>query len=163
MGYSRRGITVGTIQNDNAEGIRNLIDSVDDQTAKFLLNSKVSADLTPLQLAAKVGALKVAKLLLANGVDPTIPHRSTSTTPLMFAAREGNPKLVEPLLSQPSVNVNRKDNDGRAALMLASLMGWHEVIEPLIAAGADPNLGDKLGNTPLQLASYYCQQPEFLR
>lgn len=61
--------------------------------------------------------------------------------------------------------INKKDRKGKTALFLASLKGWHHkaninsddpemqvAIKSLVNHGADINLSDKFGNTPLHMS-----------
>ena len=41
---------------------------------------------------------------------------------------------------------------GTTALALATQMGFEEAVEVLLAAGADPNIADESGMTPLDIA-----------
>jgi ankyrin repeat protein len=51
------------------------------------------------------------------------------------------------------VDINSRDPLGRTALMLATQHGRAEVVASLLAHGADPNVPDARGTTPLQAAT----------
>lgn len=75
-----------------------------------------------------------------------------SQTPLMFAAREGCSECV-PLLAAAGGEVDAKDiDDELTPLIMALSNGHYDAAAALINAGADVNLSDKLGRTPLYAA-----------
>jgi ankyrin repeat protein len=75
-----------------------------------------------------------------------------SQTPLMFAAREGCAACV-PLLAKAGAQVDAKDiDDELTPLIMALINGHYDAAGALIEAGADVNLSDKLGRTPLYSA-----------
>jgi ankyrin repeat protein len=75
-----------------------------------------------------------------------------SQTPLMFAAREGCAACV-PILISAGAEVDAKDiDDELTPLILALINGKYDAAAALIEAGADVNLADKLGRTPLYSA-----------
>ena len=73
-------------------------------------------------------------------------------TPLMFAAREGCAACV-PLLAAAGAELDAKDiDDELTPLIMALINGHYDAAAALIKAGADVNLSDKLGRTPLYSA-----------
>jgi len=75
-----------------------------------------------------------------------------SQTPLMFAAREGCAACI-PLLAKAGAQVDAKDiDDELTPLIMALINGHYDAAGALIEAGADVNLSDKLGRTPLYSA-----------
>jgi len=75
-----------------------------------------------------------------------------SQTPLMFAAREGCAACV-PLLVAAGAQVDAKDiDDELTPLIIALINGKYDAAGALIEAGADVNLSDRLGRTPLYSA-----------
>ncbi|KAH6605783.1 hypothetical protein Trco_004936 [Trichoderma cornu-damae] len=92
---------------------------------------------------------------------------SCGQTPLMAAALSGNPAMVEHVL-QWDVDVNARDDGGRTALALClesdllmdpeaceQRMNVCGVIETLLRHGADPNISEQDGITPLLLATLH--------
>jgi ankyrin repeat protein len=75
-----------------------------------------------------------------------------SQTPLMFAAREGCAACV-PILAAAKADLNATDIDDKLTpLILALTNGHYDAAAALIEAGADVNMQDNLGRTPLYTA-----------
>lgn len=68
---------------------------------------------------------------------------------LCEACAKGELEKVARLLRVSSLDVNRGDYDMRRGIHLAACEGHVEVLELLIAAGADVNVQDRYGGTPL--------------
>jgi ankyrin len=68
---------------------------------------------------------------------------------LHFAARDGAFEGVRALAVAPGIDLNITDPDGTTPLLFAALNGHFDVAAYLLQAGADPNLGDVYGRTPL--------------
>jgi ankyrin repeat protein len=108
---------------------------------------------TPLMMATAFGNLEVAEALLAKGADPLARDRIRGDTPIHFAARVGKSPLVALLLAR-GVGVDiRASAKGETPLHYAAMFGHRKTIEMLVAGGADPNVADQDGVTPLQYAS----------
>lgn len=74
---------------------------------------------------------------------------------LMAASESGDLLKVSRLIEDKGVPVNRRiGGDGETALHRASAHGQIEVVKYLIKQGANPNIADHIGNTPILAASY---------
>jgi ankyrin repeat protein len=103
-----------------------------------------------LKSAAWDGKMDAMQLLIGSGADPTAPDV------LIGAAASGVPAIVQEILKyRPDVNI--RGRDGTTA-MIACLQAYHnkekdvnlrEIIRVLLDAGADPNIADNEGKTPL--------------
>ncbi|KAK6497142.1 hypothetical protein TWF506_004617 [Arthrobotrys conoides] len=108
---------------------------------------------SPLSLAAKEGYEVVARHLLTKGADINSKD-AVGRTPLTWAACNGQKAVVKVLvLERIGVELNVKDWYGRTPLSLAAENGHDKVVKFLLANGADPNIGDVGGRTPLWYAA----------
>jgi uncharacterized protein len=125
---------------------------------------------TPLMLAARTGAVKVAELLVGHGADVNARERFRDQTAVMWAAAENRPEMVAFLISKgAAVNVRAKANDwpnqitseprvqyrptgGLTPLLYAARSGCQGCIEALLKGGADVDLPNPDGMTPLMMA-----------
>lgn len=107
---------------------------------------------TPLTWACGLGNAATVKILLDKGADVSVVDVN-GLTPLIWAAGIGKPETVAVILEKkPDLNV--KDGvTGDTALMRAVRSGKAESIKLLIVAGADVNMGNKQGYSPIQLAA----------
>jgi ankyrin repeat protein len=74
-----------------------------------------------------------------------------SWTPLMYAARQGAREAVR-ALAESKASLDAVDPDGATALALAAINGHADVVALLLEKGANPNIGDRTGMTPLYAA-----------
>jgi uncharacterized protein len=123
---------------------------------------------TPFLMAAQAGDVAVMRLLLANGADPKI-KTIRNTTPLMAAAglfatlneylRVTDESALEAikLLLELGADVNAVNDDGATALHGTCYIQWGAVAKFLVEKGANMNVKDKNGWTPLTIAEgvYY--------
>jgi len=127
---------------------------------------------TPYWLAAKFLESEIMRALLAKGADPNLPIKD-GTTPLMAAAglKEGNARdadrrglilvdggklpeenrvvdTIELAILQPG-NIDMVNQNGDTALHAAASMGYNTVVKLLAGHGANLNIKNKRGLTPL--------------
>jgi len=125
---------------------------------------------TPLMLAARTGGVKVAELLVQHGADVNARERFRDQTALMWAAAENHPEMVAFLISKgAAVNFRAKSNDwpnqitseprvqyrptgGLTPLLYAARSGCQGCVEALLKGGADIDLPNPDGMTPLMMA-----------
>ncbi|WP_141501375.1 ankyrin repeat domain-containing protein [Paenibacillus luteus] len=110
----------------------------------------------PLLYAGAEGKLEIVKLMNEAGADPAITNRFGGTA-LIPASEHGYVEVVEELLKNSSIDVNHINNLGWTALMEAIVLSdgdekQQQVIQLLIEHGADVNIPDKEGITPLEHA-----------
>lgn len=126
----------------------------------------LSAGTTPLLRAAKSADLAAMRVLLDHGADPTIATRS-GVNPLMAAAgvgtsdsdstgREKTQQEINDairMLIDAGLDVNAANGrGGQTALHGAALMGYDDVVRFLAENGAQLDVEDSRGFTPLQVA-----------
>jgi len=86
----------------------------------------------------------------ANRVDAT-QTPSFHETPLLCCVRFQNEELLKKCIEH-DVDINALNPEsGTSPLMLAAALGYHNICNILIDAGADINVCDHAGNTPLHL------------
>jgi len=126
----------------------------------FLLGPKCDLDVNaadvkgirPIHLTATFSECLIIRLLKL-GADPTV-ITIEGQSPLMIACRTRQSNLVRLLIDHHTEHeqcafVDYVDFVGRSALHYASRSERHETVKILLAAGANPNLKDKEGLTPL--------------
>jgi ankyrin repeat protein len=110
----------------------------------------------PLVAALAGEHLRTADLLRHNGADPDIRGRYWRN-PLHAAAYAGNFEVVRILIEYGAADINARDSGGSTPLLLAS-EGHNfkdgSVLRSLLEHGADTNVQNHFGRTPLHRASF---------
>lgn len=112
-------------------------------------NTSIKRGPTPLYTAAYNGNAEGCRLLLEAGADPD--GRPGSSVPLFAAAMESRIAVID-LLLKAGATLNKKDSKKETALHHAAQRGDVAVNEHLLILGLDPDLPDKKGQTPRELA-----------
>uniref|UniRef100_A0ABD2VSK0 Uncharacterized protein n=1 Tax=Trichogramma kaykai TaxID=54128 RepID=A0ABD2VSK0_9HYME len=111
---------------------------------------------TPLHLALMGSHVQTFLLLLNNGADPNLAN-TEGTTPLhIICEKKYDDNFVELFFylndeNQQSVQIDSRDKLGNAPLHLALTLGHRRMAEFLLKRGADPNLANEEGWTPLHI------------
>ncbi|RYG68883.1 hypothetical protein EON80_10800 [bacterium] len=106
-------------------------------------------DNSPLHIAAGSGNVTVARLLVGRGASVT--QVSEGATPLQAAATARKAAMVKFLLEK-GARVDARGERGETALLSATTFGDYQTVAALLKAGANPNLADREGATPLLYA-----------
>ncbi|MBD3273212.1 hypothetical protein GF385_02565 [Candidatus Dependentiae bacterium] len=140
------------VKNKEITELKNLINSLEEETKKKIVNATDENGNTPLTLAAWQGHEKIVNLLLDNyaNVDK---QNDKGNTPLVTAAWQGHLEIVNLLLDN-SADVNKQNDKGWTALHHAANKGHLKIVKALVEADADLNATTNKGNTPLKLATY---------
>ena len=116
---------------------------------------------SPLLLACRSGSLDTVKLLVRAGAGVRVTclifvacYVYIGTTCLTIAASCGHTETVRYLLGLKEVEVHHATDDGCTALHLAADNNHADVVQVLIDAGADIDVRDNLGSSPLLLACH---------
>lgn len=149
-GRGRTALMAATYQN-HVESARLLIHAGADVNAQDALQN------SPLLLAGASGYVEIVKLTLTAGPDFTVYNRFGGTA-LIPACERGHIDVVRALL-QTTIDVNHVNRLGWTALLEAILLSdggtrHQEIVRLLLAAGANPNLADHDGVTPLRHARH---------
>ena len=141
------------------------------------LNIQNSIGITPLHIASQKYDEEIFYLIISHGADVNKKTLSGQWTPLHYAAEKGNSKFTKALLNAHAF-VNPKDVNGRTPLHYAVDCGkesWSKIVgdclEPiekererkvqdfsetvrlLLSKGADVNVRDNDGKTPLDYSA----------
>jgi len=100
---------------------------------------------------------RVIKQLIAAGANINTADESRRSTPLMWAASSGSLDAVQMLIRAGAI-IDAKDKEGKTALMWTQIgseyPGYNPaIVKTLITAGADVNVVDTYGQTPLTMAA----------
>jgi hypothetical protein len=88
-------------------------------------------------------------------LSPVLQKNRSGKSALHLVAASGSIKGLE-LMLQHGANINEQDAEGQTALHIAITAmhdRWEELVMHLLDAGADPNLANNVGSTPLHLAA----------
>ncbi|MFD0589688.1 ankyrin repeat domain-containing protein [Paenibacillus sp. GCM10027627] len=110
----------------------------------------------PLLYSGAEGMLPFVQAAIAAGADTTLTNRYGGTA-LIPAADRGHVDIVKELLTTSDVNIDHVNKLGWTALLEAVILGdggakHQAIVDLLIEHGADVNLADSQGVTPLQHA-----------
>lgn len=115
------------------------------------LNSKDIHNSTPLHWAAKVGNAAVVELLLGYGANVNAVNINNQTP--LFESSRCHQSLVVDLLLSHNATVNITDNQGWTPLLRAfQKSGGDKIVKALVFSGADVNVSNFNGESPLHLA-----------
>lgn len=148
-GQGRTAMMIATYAND-VDMVKLFIDAgADVDIQDDMLNN-------PFLYAGAEGYLDILKLMIAAGADPTITNRYGGVA-VIPASEHGYVEVVEELLKHTKTDVNHVNNLGWTALLEAIILNdgsekQQQTIRLLIEHGADVNLADKDGVTPLEHA-----------
>ncbi|GIP04713.1 hypothetical protein J28TS4_31200 [Paenibacillus lautus] len=136
---------------------RNHVDTVD-----ALIQAGADINIQDHQLnnvflyAGAEGMLDILRLAIDADADVTLTNRFGGTA-LIPASDRGHVEIVQELLTRTSVDVNHINNLNWTALLEAVILGdgsenYQRIVKLLLDHGADPELPDGNGVTPLQHA-----------
>ena len=105
----------------------------------------------PLNIAAEVGNLGIFEALIAGGAMLDLEAQNDAAmTPLASAARFGKVNIVQRILDKNRRTLNKQCGQNRVSpLHFAVAFGQIEAVVSLIEAGADLNVANSTGATPL--------------
>ncbi|RDU35699.1 hypothetical protein DRW41_16275 [Neobacillus piezotolerans] len=142
----RTPVMIATYNNDVAAA-KVLIDAGADMDIRDNMKNNV------FLYAGAEGYIDILKLAIKAGADPHITNRYGGVA-VIPASERGHVKVVELLLTETDISVNHVNNLGWTALIEAIIlnngnMRQQEIIRLLIKHGADVNIPDGDGVTPL--------------
>ncbi|XP_064474757.1 osteoclast-stimulating factor 1-like [Ornithodoros turicata] len=108
--------------------------------------------LHPLHESAKRGNVQFLEECLANKVSVNSLDKAGCTA-LHWAAHGGHVECAQILLSVPGVQVNVQNKLGDTPMHSSAWKGHSAIVQMLLASGADKDITNKDGKTPVDLAS----------
>ena len=110
----------------------------------------------PFLYAGAEGLLDILKLAIDAGADTKLTNRFGGTA-LIPAAERGHVEIVQELLTRTNVDVDHVNDLGWTALLEAIILSnggerHQQIVQLLVDHGADINIPDKAGITPLEHA-----------
>lgn len=116
------------------------------------VNEVAQDGFSPMHVACENNHDRVVKILLKYGARMDVVAHN-GCTPLHLAAKQGHSEVIAVLLSSRVKCDFPVRNSNTTALLLACMAGHSTVVEQLLDAGADPQVEDLNGNTPLHFTS----------
>jgi ankyrin repeat protein len=139
------------IQNDNRDVAAHLIARGAD------INAVAANDDTPWLLAGALGRASLLAAMLETGTVDYAKRNRYGGNALIPACERGHVETVRLLLEHSEIDVNHINNLGWTALIEAVILSdggprHIEIVRLLLAHGADPNIADRDGISPLKHA-----------
>ncbi|XP_046462731.1 uncharacterized protein LOC124208913 [Daphnia pulex] len=134
------------------------------RNGKYDINA-LHGGITPLQFAIRLDKTNMVKHLLKDPInaDPTTRDSKFGWNALHVAVTYTlKTEIIDLLLAHPKVNVDDVDGDGLAALHRAALVSNVIAVKKLLEKGANPNIGDKWGYSPLHVAASFGKRTEII-
>lgn len=147
---SGRTPVMAATHGNHVETVRVLIESGAD------INIRDNRMDNPFLYAGAEGLLEILRLTIDAGADTRLTNRFGGTA-LIPAADRGHVEIVRELLTRTDVDVNHINNLGWTALLEAVILGdggerHQQIVQLLVDHGANINIADKEGVTPLEHA-----------
>jgi ankyrin repeat protein len=104
-----------------------------------------------------------ARHRLEKGADPTIRNNKGNTPFHLAAALLTDTHVLGLMLgNEIKIDIDEKNNDGATALHLAIGKSNVTAVRLLLSNGANPNIADKDGDTPLHVAAAYAKDMDIV-
>ncbi|HSW45942.1 MAG TPA: ankyrin repeat domain-containing protein, partial [Phycisphaerae bacterium] len=102
----------------------------------------------PLLEAARKGDLETVKKLVLSG-SPMLVNDLQGVTPVHWAALEGHLDVVRFLIDEMKMKPDERNREGVTPVHWAAFGGHRNVVDYLVSKGADVDVEDNEGRTPL--------------
>ncbi len=105
---------------------------------------------SPLHAALRIGDVELAQKMINAGADINAGGYPYGRTPLMEAVFSRDLGVLEFILDVPGISPNLTESNGLTPLSLAVSTGSEQMTRTLLEHGANPNVQDNQGSTPLR-------------
>lgn len=110
-------------------------------------------------LKVKTNAIQIRDMMRLFAPNPAIIDPQTGISNLAIIATQGNLELLEDVIDEhPNFNLDHQDQDGNTALIYAIVNRKPGRVALLLDRGANPNLANNGGGTPLAYANALNQE-----
>lgn len=155
----QQGAQVDTVNTNGESGLLVATHTNNIPMAKLFLQYGANVNLqdkikdSPFLYAGAEGRTEILKLMIPHKPDYTLTNRFGGTA-LIPAAEKGHLANVRLLLAETDIDVNHINNPGWTALLEAIVLSdgsktQQQIVQALLENGADPNIADSNGVTPL--------------
>jgi ankyrin repeat protein/predicted methyltransferase len=117
------------------------------------VNARLDRGFTSLHWVAISGDLKVARLLIDHGADPSAYDKGGYGTVLQIAINFGRSEEMAKLLVESGAKLNQKSSFGNSELHLAAMKGYADLTRLLIKHGADVHAVNEYDRAALYYAA----------
>ncbi|MCM3031535.1 ankyrin repeat domain-containing protein [Niallia sp. MER 6] len=160
--FIEKGIDINSVGQEGRTAAMVATYNNDPETVKLLIENGADVNIqdnmknNPFLYAGAEGYLEIVKLTINAGADPKLVNRFGGTA-LIPASEHGYVDVIKELLDNTDIDVNHVNNLGWTAMLEAIVLSdggenQQETIQLLIKHGADVNIPDSNGVTPLQHA-----------
>ncbi|CAB0043949.1 unnamed protein product [Trichogramma brassicae] len=160
----RRGADANSADEEGSTPLHRLIEKGSYKLAKLFfkicdetrqtvqVNAQDDQGWTPIQYAVQFDFRKAAALLIRRGADPNVVNAEEKNLLHIVCQKDTDDDTIRLVfISNSSPHVNAKDSLGNTPLHLALMNAHKELAEVLLRNGADPNLSNEEGSTPLHI------------
>lgn len=159
-GYIQTGVNINGTDSRGNSALMFAANYGQYEIAKLLLENganpnqkNFSEGFTPIFDAIKNSHYEVVKLLIEYGADLNVTDNQ-GNTPLLVAIYSNNSDQVTFSIIEANANVNYRNKlDGFYPIIASTILGNYKITKALIDFGANKNVTDINGITPLQYAS----------
>lgn len=154
-GLLKRGFDPNTLDPKGQPGLLLALREPSPKAAQALIDwpktnveTRNTADESPLMIAALAGQVDWCKKLIARGGDVN----KTGWTPLHYAATHGHIEVIK-LLLEENAYIDAESPNGTTPLMMAARYGTAAAVKLLLDEGADPLLKNEQKMTAIDFAT----------